>query len=106
MTGCDTGFGHSIGKKLHEKGCIVFACCLNTSSDGAEKLKIVAEETGGLHVLHMDVTNQQTIDEARSYVANHLPKEGLWGVVNNAGYVRAGYLEWVSMDDFEKVSDV
>ena len=58
-------------------GLIVFACCLNTSSDGANELLKIVQETGRLHVIHMDVTKQKTIDEARRYVESHLPKEGL-----------------------------
>lgn len=51
----------------------------------------------------MDVTKQKTIDEARRYVESHFPKEGLWGVVNYAGYTRTGYVEWVSNEIYEKV---
>lgn len=104
VTGCDTGFGHSLAKKLHGMKLIVFAGCLNASSDGANQLKAIGEESGRLHVVQMDVTDQQTVDDARRYVDNHLPKDGLWGVVNNAGYARSGYLEWVSMDDYETVT--
>ena len=28
VTGCDTGFGHEISKRLDEMGCHVFAACL------------------------------------------------------------------------------
>ncbi len=53
----------------------------------------------------MDVTNQDEVDEARRVVETQLPEQGLWGVVNNAGLANApGFLEWRSVESYEKVN--
>lgn len=56
-----------------------------------------------MHVLKMDVTNENQIEQAREYVQKHLPELGLWGVVNNAGLGSVGWIEWIPMATFEKV---
>jgi 3-hydroxybutyrate dehydrogenase len=103
ITGCDTGFGHQLAKRLHGFEFTVFACCLNDSSDGALTLKKLGAETGRLHVIKMDVTNQKEVDAARDYVERNLPELGLWGVVNNAGFAYVGYIEWLPVENYEKV---
>ena len=99
ITGCDTGFGYELAKRLFLKEFTVFACCLNDESTGALSLKKI-----GLHVLKMDVTCQEEIDSAYRFVLKHLPPLGLWGLVNNAGIAFIGYAEWLPMKNFEKVS--
>ena len=104
ITGCDTGFGNQLAQKLHAMGFTVFACCLNKESFGALELKCIGKETGRLHIVQMNVTSQEEVDKARIIVENHLPEQGLWGIVNNAGMTNAaGYLEWRSVDAYEKV---
>lgn len=98
ITGCDTGFGHQLAKQLHGFDFTVFACCLSDTSDGALALKKM-----GLHVIQMDVTSQQEVDAARDYVKEHLPELGLWSLVNNAGFAYIGYIEWLPIENYEKV---
>ena len=38
VTGCDSGFGNLLARKLDQIGCPVFAACL--TEDGAKKLKV------------------------------------------------------------------
>lgn len=99
ITGCDTGFGHQLAKKLHSLGFTVFACCLDDNSDGAKALK----KLDGLHVIKLDITKQDQVDKVLDYVERNLPELGLWGLVNNAGVWNTGYIEAVSMETFEKV---
>ncbi len=104
MTGCDTGFGHRLAIKLHDLGFTVFASCLDDKCDGWERLEILGSSTGRLHVIKMDITDQKQVDDARKYVENNLPEFGLWGLVNNAGLGNnVGFLEWVSIEEFERV---
>lgn len=103
VTGCDTGFGHHLAVKLHSLGFVVFAACLNENCDGAVRLKNLGLETGRIHVIAMDVTNQKQVDEAYRYVHDHLPQLGLWGIVNNAGLGCVGFIEWIPLEMFEKV---
>ncbi len=103
VTGCDTGFGHRLAIKLHDLGFTVFACCLDDKSEGWERLQILGSGTGRLHVIKVDITNQKQVDDARQYVENNLPEFGLWGLVNNAGLGNVGFVEWTSVEVFEKV---
>ncbi|XP_046656606.1 D-beta-hydroxybutyrate dehydrogenase, mitochondrial-like [Daphnia pulicaria] len=107
ITGCDSGYGYGLAKKLHAMGFTVFAGCLDEKSDGAIELKRFDEATGRLHVIRMDVTNQEHVDKALEYVKYNLPLQGLWGVVNNAAQsCCTGFLEWTSNEAYEKVMSV
>ncbi len=86
-------------------GFTVFACCLNAKSTGALQLKHIGRETERLHVIQMDVTSQEDVDKARQFVDIHLPEQGFWGVVNNAGLASTmGFAEWFSVEAYENVS--
>lgn len=98
VTGCDTGFGHQLAKKLHSLGFTVFACCLDDNSDGAKALKSL-----NMHVVKLDITKPDQVERTLDYVERNLPELGLWGLVNNAGVWNTGYIEAVSMEAFEKV---
>ena len=85
-------------------GFTVFATCLDEKSNGAAELKRFDGETGRLHVIKMDVTNQEDVDKALEYVKENLPVQGLWGIVNNAAQsCCTGFLEWTSNEAYEKV---
>jgi 3-hydroxybutyrate dehydrogenase len=93
VTGCDTGFGHELSKKLHAMGFTVFATCFDEKSNGATRLKRLGDESGRLHVIQMDVTKQEDVDNALEYVEKH-----------NAGQSSTpGFLEWTPMSVYEKV---
>ena len=106
ITGCDTGFGHRLAIELHDLGFTVFACCLDERGQGWRRLETIGSRSKRLHVIKMDVTNQEEVDAARQYVDDHLPELGLWGVVNNAGIVNVGFIEWVPTETFEKVTHI
>lgn len=104
ITGCDSGYGFELAKKLHAKKFTVFAVCLDVKSNGAINLKRCDNQTGRLHIIQMDVTNQEDVDNALQYVKEHLPEHGLWGIVNSADKSSCpGFLEWFSVETYEKV---
>lgn len=85
-------------------GFTVFACCHHKESDGALELIKFGKGSDRLHVLELDITNQENIDEIRQYVENNLPKLGLWALVNNAGIAGVfSYIEWTKIEEFEWV---
>ncbi|XP_042222815.1 uncharacterized protein LOC121867125 [Homarus americanus] len=105
VTGCDTGFGNTLALHLDKLGFRVFAGCLHAGGEGANHLR--REGSSRLHVLQMDVTNQEQLDKAAQEVKHLLPEgEGLWGLVNNAGICTLGPIEWVSMKDFRRDPEV
>ena len=57
-------------------------------------------------MLQLDVTKQDQIDRAKTYIIQYLPEKGLWAVVNNAGIANLGFSEWIPFDLYEKVFDV
>ena len=61
-----------------------------------------------LHVLQLDVTKQDDWSAALQYVKDSLgsESEGLWGIVNNAGWATFGEVEWVAMETFRKAVEV
>ncbi|KAK8776405.1 hypothetical protein V5799_030250, partial [Amblyomma americanum] len=63
---CDTGFGHRLAKRLAENGFRVYAGCLSSVSDGACVLNLVPN----VHVLQLDVTKEDEIDEAYKEIIN------------------------------------
>ncbi|KAK7494968.1 hypothetical protein BaRGS_00013847 [Batillaria attramentaria] len=104
ITGCDTGFGNLLAKRLDDMGFNVFAACLTSAE--AEKLQMTCSQR--VTTLQLDVTDETSIAAAREFVDSKLPADrGLWGVVNNAGIF--GYpviSEWLTRDDYVKVLSV
>ncbi|KAB7495048.1 D-beta-hydroxybutyrate dehydrogenase, mitochondrial [Armadillidium nasatum] len=107
VTGCDTGIGNQLALHLDKLGFRVFAGCLfaNKGGEGATKLK----ENGSkkLHVIQLDVTSDEELQEARETIEKILPEnECFWGVVNNAGLSTFGNLEWVPLSTVKRIADV
>lgn len=71
VTGCDTGFGNLLAKRLDQLGCHVFAGCL--TEKGEVELKKASSER--LHVLPLDVTKPESVQNALEYVKSKLPSE-------------------------------
>ena len=47
VTGCDSGIGHELARHLDSIGFTVFAACLDTGSEGAQRLRIEASSRSG-----------------------------------------------------------
>ena len=69
VTGCDSGFGQGIARRLDAVGCHVFAGCL-TESGETELRKTLSER---LHTISLDVTREDSIRKAFDYVKSQLP---------------------------------
>src|SRR5688572_25449596 len=64
VTGCDTGFGNLIAKRLDQLGCQVFAGCL--TEKGETELKKACSDR--LHAISLDVTRKESVGKALEYV--------------------------------------
>ncbi|KAL4238948.1 hypothetical protein ACF0H5_003652 [Mactra antiquata] len=104
ITGCDSGFGFAFAKRLHELEFSVLAGCLNTESDGAKKLLELRSDR--LHVIKVDVADDVSVEEAFLQVQAHLPDEGLWAIINNAGINSFGDIELTPVSLYEKLLNV
>ncbi|KAK3095115.1 hypothetical protein FSP39_010460 [Pinctada imbricata] len=104
ITGCDTGFGNMLAKRLDSMGFTVFAGCL--TEKGGKDLK--TDTSDRLHVVSLDVTKIESIQNAMEVIKSSLPQNtGLWGLVNNAGIAGAiGELEWLKLENYKLVMDI
>ncbi|XP_029828136.1 retinol dehydrogenase 7-like [Ixodes scapularis] len=93
ITGCDTGFGHLLAKRLAKEGFYVFAGCLFSDGDDARELK----SSPNIHVLQLNVTKEDQVELALEEVKNNLGSRVLWSVVANAGVQNSGPVEWQTM---------
>ncbi|XP_018425095.1 PREDICTED: retinol dehydrogenase 3-like isoform X1 [Nanorana parkeri] len=103
ITGCDSGFGNLLAKQLDKRGMKVLAACLTKT--GAENLK--KETSSRLQTRILDLTDSKSVSSAAEWVSIIVGNEGLWGLVNNAGYA-VGFApnEWQTKEDFSKVLNV
>jgi NADP-dependent 3-hydroxy acid dehydrogenase YdfG len=70
LTGCDTGFGNLLTKKLDGLGFHVFAGCL--SEKGMKQLE--SETSSNVTSVKLDVTKTESIQSALQVVKSKLPK--------------------------------
>ncbi|KAI1286956.1 Retinol dehydrogenase 7 [Halotydeus destructor] len=92
ITGCDTGFGHLLAQSLDKLGFQVFAGCYVFDGQGAKAL--VNKCSAKLHIVKLDVTSDQSLDEARHYVEDNIGHNKLWAIVNNAGTIEYSGIEY------------
>ncbi|CAH1247903.1 HSD17B6 [Branchiostoma lanceolatum] len=104
ITGCDTGFGNLLAKRLDQLGLRVFAGCLTET--GVAELRQSCSKR--LQPIQMDVTSSDSVQAAFRVVENALGSKGLWGLVNNAGIggVGGGSMEWANLPDYQAVLNV
>ena len=103
--GCDTGFGLILAKHLHKLGFKVFAGCLLKDKDGEGGQELQKIDSPNLVVLQLDVTEQSDWDKAIDTIGKASPN-GLYGLVNNAGWATFGQVEWVSEATMSKIIDI
>jgi len=103
ITGCDTGFGRLSAVRLDSKGIRVFAGCL--TQKGIDDFKNDPNVSNRLVPLLLDVTDTKSIERAFEFVSDQC-KDGLWGVVNNAGILKFGAFELTSFEDWSLTLNV
>lgn len=104
ISGCDTGFGNALVKRLDYLGFTVIAGCLNDKSEGAETLRKWSD-SGRIHVIQLDVTSEESVINLHSYVQKHSSK-GVWALVNNAAINFVGDVEFCTMEQYKRVVEV
>ncbi len=102
VTGASTGIGRATALELDEWGYTVFA--------GVRKQKdatsLKKEGSDRLTPITIDVTKERSIANAKQKVQRAVGKEGLVGLVNNAGVGGGGPVEFIPLDDFRNVLEV
>lgn len=69
ITGCDTGFGHDIARRLDKYGMHVFAGCL--TEEGEANLKWQCSDR--LTTIPLDVSKPESVRKAFKMVAERIP---------------------------------
>ena len=102
VTGTSTGIGRACAFWLASEGFSVFAG-VRRESDGEE---LAAQATVSLTPLLMDITDPQMIAAAAEQVSAAVGDRGLAGLVNNAGIVKPGPLEFQPIAEFREQLEV
>jgi NAD(P)-dependent dehydrogenase (short-subunit alcohol dehydrogenase family) len=98
ISGASSGIGRFCAEELHRLGWRVFAG-VRTEED-AEELR--AAGSSRLSPVLLDITDEAQIAAAVRFVAGELGDRGLDALINNAGIVVAGPLEFLPLDDFRR----
>lgn len=99
VTGASTGIGAAVARDLAGRGFRVFGT-VRRAEDAA------ALERDGVSPLRMDVTDAESIAQARLDVERALAGAPLAGLVNNAGMAAAGPLELLPLSELRAVLEV
>lgn len=73
-SGCDSGFGHMLARRLSEMGLTVFAGVLDVNGAGAQQLRESGSEN--LQVLQLDVTDSSQIETAHHHISAQVADTG------------------------------
>jgi len=100
ISGCDTGFGNGLALELDKQGFSVLAGVFVKDNISVLQSKLSNKAT----VFHLDITNQESIDEAFNLVQTKT--KVLHALVNNAGIGLANVIDLMTMDELRKVMEV
>ncbi|WP_373526940.1 SDR family oxidoreductase [Nostoc sp.] len=95
ITGASTGVGRATALLLAQEGYQVFAG-VRTEKD-AELLRL--NSAGNLTPITLDITKLEQIKAATEIVSSAVGEKGLLGLVNNAGILVDGPLEYLDLDE-------
>ncbi|XP_057314202.1 short-chain dehydrogenase/reductase family 9C member 7-like [Hydractinia symbiolongicarpus] len=102
ITGCDSGFGYKTSLELNASKVKVFSGCL--TKEGVKRLQDDPAFRG--HAFIMDVTNQDDINKAYKLIKEETQDDGLWCVVNNAGILQPGLIDWQTTEEMQQAMNV
>jgi NAD(P)-dependent dehydrogenase (short-subunit alcohol dehydrogenase family) len=102
ITGTSTGIGAATVDHLAESGFRVFAG-VRRDVDGRELLDRYPK---AVTPVILDITDGEQVDAAVQLVSSSVGADGLSGLVNNAGIVRPGPLEFQPLADFRMQLEV
>lgn len=105
ISGCDTGFGREVTKRLDEMGCYVHAACLTD----AGMASLAGECSARVLPVLLDVSSDESVKACAETVCKRLDQHGhakLWAIVNNAGVNDGFAVEATPMRVFRRVMDV
>ena len=102
VTGASTGIGRATALFLDKKGYRVFAGVRKQ----ADAKALAADASDQLTPITIDVTKERSIKAAKDKVQRVVGKDGLVGLVNNAGVGDGGPVETMDLDILRNVLEV
>jgi NAD(P)-dependent dehydrogenase (short-subunit alcohol dehydrogenase family) len=102
ITGSSSGIGKSCALRLRSRGFHVFAGVRNEK----DRDLLLQESKGTITPLFIDVASERSVAAAAEEVAGAVGSRGLAGLVNNAGIVVGGPLEFLPLDEVRKQFEV
>jgi len=99
VTGCDSGIGAGVVKRLVEAGTSVIA--FTFTEDGAK----AALDAGAKLAPCLDITNEAALRKACDQVEQACGGQ-LSGVVHNAGIAQPGFIEFQPIDNYRRIMEV
>ena len=100
ISGCDTGFGHTLAIELDKIGFHVLAGVYNPDNEEHLTQQLSNRAT----VFCLDITRQEEIDAAYEMIAQKTTS--LFALVNNAGIAKSGFIDWTSIETMRTVMNV
>ena len=107
VTGASTGIGRAVALALARRGFLVFAGVRREES--AERLRGDAAALpgpGGILPLKFDITDTDAIEKAVEAIDARVGRAGLHSLVNNAGVVVAGPMEFLPLEDLRNQLEI
>ncbi|MBM2618856.1 SDR family oxidoreductase [Actinoplanes sp. LDG1-06] len=104
VTGASSGFGRLTVEALARRGHTVFAGLRDVTGRNAKAAAELAEVAGSLHVVEIDVTDQDSADRAVREIIDAAGRIDV--VVNNAGMIFPGPLEAFTAEEGQRQFDV
>ena len=96
ITGCDSGFGELLAHRAIEAGYTVVAACY--TAKGAAKLRSTTNATTVIADLMTTKGRMKVVDVTKTVCES---MGGLYAIVNNAGVVIPGNVDWLSPSAYE-----
>ncbi|CAF0988860.1 unnamed protein product [Rotaria sordida] len=100
ISGCDTGFGHTLAIELDKKGFNVFASVYKEENQVSLKNKLSSRAI----VFRLDITQSKQIDAAYKIVKEKT--NILHALVNNAGIDQDGLIDWITLDFMRNMMEI
>lgn len=100
ITGASTGLGLETAVYLAEQGYEVYASMRDLNGRAALDEEVKRRKVS-LHVLQLDITKQEDIEEAVQTIVKE--SGGIYGLINNGGIGLRGYFEDLSEEEIHEI---
>ncbi len=95
ITGCSSGIGYHLAKRLKESGFDVIATC-------RQRHDVKRLEIDGFKCIALDVNDSKSIQDAVAIAISKSEQGQITALVNNAGFVQAGAVEDLSRESLQR----